>query len=88
MLSIAGVSVGVSCYTLVALSLERYYAICEPFRSRRWQTLSHARKMLLGIWVVSLLMMSPIAAFHRLITIRTGANACREIWPEFFVIYK
>ncbi|KAL4226313.1 hypothetical protein ACF0H5_014296 [Mactra antiquata] len=82
------VSVGVSCYTLVAISLERYYAICQPLKSRRWQTLSHARKMILGIWLFVLFLMSPIAAFHRLIAIQTGVHACREIWPDILVEYK
>ncbi|KAL4229689.1 hypothetical protein ACF0H5_010077 [Mactra antiquata] len=88
LLYISAVSVGVSCYTLVAISLERYYAICQPLKSRRWQTLSHARKMILGIWVFVLLLMCPIAAFHRLISIKTGVHACREIWPEILVEYK
>lgn len=88
LMSFSAVSVGVSCYTLVAISLERYYAICQPFRSRRWQTLSHARRMLVGIWLLVLVVMSPIAAFHRLIVIRTGANACREIWPPILIQYR
>ncbi|XP_045203278.2 cholecystokinin receptor type A-like [Mercenaria mercenaria] len=82
------VSVGVSCYTLVAISLERYYAICQPLRSRRWQTLSHARRMIIGIWIAVLALMSPIAAFHSVIEIRTGVHACREIWPDTLVEYK
>lgn len=76
------VSVGVNCFTLVVISLERYYAICQPLRSRRWQTLAHARRMLVGIWLSVLLLMSPIAAFNRLLSLRTGASACREIWPQ------
>ncbi|XP_052224717.1 cholecystokinin receptor-like [Dreissena polymorpha] len=82
------VSVGVSCYTLVAISLERYYAICEPLRSRRWQTLSHARRMLIGIWASVLTLMSPIAMFHRVIKIQTGGQACREVWPEILLLFK
>ncbi|XP_052268425.1 cholecystokinin receptor-like [Dreissena polymorpha] len=82
------VSVGVSCYTLVAISLERYYAICEPLRSRRWQTLSHARRMLIGIWASVLTVMSPIAMFHRVIKIQTGGQACREVWPEILLRFK
>ncbi|WAQ98078.1 CCKAR-like protein, partial [Mya arenaria] len=82
------VSVGVSCYTLVAISLERYYAICQPFKSRLWQTYAHARRMLIAIWSFVLLVMGPIAAFHRVITIQTGGHACREVWPEVLLHFK
>ena len=82
LLFFSAVSVGVSCYTLVAISLERYYAICQPLKSRRWQTLSHARRMIVGIWIAVLALMSPIAAFHSVIDLRTGNHACREIWPD------
>ncbi|XP_060568503.1 cholecystokinin receptor type A-like [Ruditapes philippinarum] len=32
--------------------------------------------------------MSPIAAFHNVIDLRTGNHACREIWPEVLIEYK
>ncbi|KAK3577028.1 hypothetical protein CHS0354_003100 [Potamilus streckersoni] len=79
---LTAVSVGASCYTLVAISLERYFAILHPLTSRRWQTLSHARKMILVIWLTTLLVMSPIAAFQQLLTLKNGKKACREIWPS------
>lgn len=65
-------SVAVSAWTLVAISLERYYAICDPLRSRRWQTLKHAYKLIALIWCASFLFMSPIAALSRLIPTSQG----------------
>ena len=76
----SGVSVGVSCFTLLSISLERYFAICRPLHSRRWQTLSHAYKMIGAIWVLSLLFMIPIAVHTRHIRVRAGLYICREIW--------
>ncbi|KAH8291641.1 hypothetical protein KR018_008369 [Drosophila ironensis] len=76
-------SVAVSSWTLVAISCERYYAICHPLRSRSWQTISHAYKIIGGIWFGGIVCMSPIAVFSQLIpTSRPGYCKCRETWPD------
>ncbi|XP_070198577.1 gastrin/cholecystokinin type B receptor-like [Littorina saxatilis] len=77
------VSVGVSCFTLVAISIERFYAICQPLRSRRWQTLKHSYRVLLLIWITALLLMVPIAVFTQVLMVKDDIPACREIWPSF-----
>lgn len=65
-------SVAVSAWTLVAISCERYYAICHPLSSRRWQTLKHAYKLIGLIWFGSFLFMSPIAVLSKLIPTSQG----------------
>lgn len=78
-----GVSVSVSVWTLVVISLERYFAICRPLHSRRWQTVSHAYRMIAAIWAGSLLTMLPIACFSKLLpTKQPGKYKCREEWPS------
>lgn len=61
------VCVGVSVWTLVAISLERYFAICRPLKSRQWQTMSHSYKMIALIWTVNFIIMCPIALLSDLV---------------------
>jgi hypothetical protein len=64
--SVSAVSVSVGVWTLVAISLERYFAICRPLKSRRWQTQFHAYKMIVVVWLASLIWNSPILIVSRL----------------------
>ena len=64
--------------------MERFYAICQPLRSRRWQTLSHSYKVICAIWVCAFVAMVPIACYNKVITIVNGRRACREIWDSQF----
>lgn len=66
-LSFSAVSVCVSSWTLVTMSVERYYAICQPFRSKsERQTWSHVYKVIGAVWALSLLLMLPIAMLSEL----------------------
>ncbi|KAG8188760.1 hypothetical protein JTE90_012231 [Oedothorax gibbosus] len=77
------VSVSVSAWTLVSMSVERYFAICHPLKSRKWQTLSHAYRMITVVWVGSLLCMLPILVLSQLQKIKgTEKQKCRESWPS------
>ncbi|XP_076332638.1 cholecystokinin receptor-like [Tachypleus tridentatus] len=77
------VSVSVSAWTLVAMSVERYYAICHPLKSREWQTFSHAKRMILIIWAGSLIYMLPVAVLSELQPIKESDKyKCRESWPS------
>lgn len=60
------VSVSVGVWTLVAISLERYFAICRPLKSRRWQTQFHAYKMIAVVWLASLFWSAPVLAVSSL----------------------
>ncbi|XP_046433087.1 cholecystokinin receptor type A-like isoform X1 [Neodiprion fabricii] len=76
------VSVSVSVWTLVAISLERYFAICRPLKSRRWQTRCHACKMIAVVWAASLVWNAPILVVSSLKDISGGRQKCREDWPS------
>ena len=76
-------SVSVGVWTLVSISLERYFAICRPLTSRSWQTRSHAYRVIACIWLASAACSSPIAIYSQYIQIReTGRHKCRELWPS------
>ncbi|XP_076829003.1 cholecystokinin receptor type A [Brachyhypopomus gauderio] len=81
-----GISVSVSTFNLVAISLERYSAICNPLTSRAWQTKSHAAKVITATWVLSFLLMLPYPIFNTLVPYRrtnnTTGNMCRLHWPS------
>ncbi|XP_057195650.1 cholecystokinin receptor type A [Triplophysa rosa] len=81
-----GISVSVSTFNLVAISLERYSAICNPLSSRTWQTKSHAAKVITATWVVSFLLMLPYPIGSTLVPFmrsnNSTGNMCRLVWPS------
>ncbi|XP_072192245.1 cholecystokinin receptor type A [Excalfactoria chinensis] len=84
-----GISVSVSTFNLVAISLERYSAICKPLQSRVWQTKSHALKVIAATWCVSFTIMSPYPIYSKLVPFtkynNSTANMCRLLWPSDFI---
>ncbi|XP_037552660.1 cholecystokinin receptor-like [Nematolebias whitei] len=81
-----GVSVSISTFSLVAIAIERYSAICNPLKSRAWQTRSHAYRVIAATWMVSLLIMVPYPVFSVLKTFPkvngTTGHQCRLDWPS------
>ncbi|KAL0839293.1 hypothetical protein ABMA28_016043 [Loxostege sticticalis] len=79
---VQAVSVSVDVWTLVAISLERYFAICRPLKSRKWQTQCHAYKMIAMVWMLSIALNSPILIVSTLQPMRGNAFKCREVWSS------
>ncbi|XP_059486980.1 cholecystokinin receptor-like [Neocloeon triangulifer] len=77
------VSVFVTVWTLVAISMERYFAICRPLQSRQWQTRFHAYKVIGYVWLAAFLLNLPILVMSKLKSTRDkDRHKCREEWPD------
>ncbi|KAK7077568.1 Neuropeptide Y receptor activity protein, partial [Halocaridina rubra] len=89
------VSVFVSAYTLVAISVDRYLAIIYPLRPR--MTRSQAKVIIATVWLLSLFTTLPVAIFSRLLEPPLnfyryfGRGVCTEDWrdvdPSFRACY-
>ncbi|CAL4133172.1 unnamed protein product, partial [Meganyctiphanes norvegica] len=84
------VSVFVSAYSLVAISMDRYRAIISPLRPR--MTRFHAKVIIVVIWVMSLLTTLPIAICSTLLNppiplyIHKNLWVCTEDWGDSTVM--
>ncbi|XP_063289403.1 gastrin/cholecystokinin type B receptor [Pelobates fuscus] len=82
-----GLSVSVSTFNLVAIAIERYSAICNPLKSRVWQTRSHAYKVIAATWILSIIIMIPYTVYNTIVPFpmkeknRFGYQ-CRLVWPN------
>lgn len=83
LLSPAGVSVSVSTFSLVAIAIERYNAICNPLKSRVWQTRSHAYRVIATTWLLSALLMLPYLVYNTITSppAHPGIYQCGPSWP-------
>lgn len=81
----AGLSVSISTFSLVAIAIERYSAICNPLKSRVWQTRSHAYRVIAATWVLAFLIMIPYPIISHLDSFQrpdnTTGHRCRPKWP-------
>ncbi|XP_046400547.1 gastrin/cholecystokinin type B receptor-like [Ischnura elegans] len=83
-----------SVLTLTAISLERYYAIVHPMKAKYTCTVGQATKIVLAIWVASLLLAVPIlfVQAHLSVGVRIPAFWCYrdldnvELW-RFHEVY-
>ncbi|XP_052101738.1 QRFP-like peptide receptor [Mytilus californianus] len=85
---IQNVSAICSVSTLTAMSLERYYAILHPVRSKYVCTVGRAKKVICILWIASLVLACPILygrEYHIVHGINREAIWCRKIWNSFAI---
>lgn len=82
----SGISVSISTFSLVAIAIERYSAICNPLKSRVWQTRSHAYRVIAATWVLAFILMIPYPIISNLESFlrpdNTTGHQCRHKWPQ------
>ncbi|XP_061648954.1 cholecystokinin receptor [Phyllopteryx taeniolatus] len=81
-----GISVSISTFSLVAIAIERYSAICNPLKSRVWQTRSHAYRVIAATWLMAVVVMIPYPVVSHLDSFpspgNTTAHQCRRKWRD------
>ncbi|XP_053240903.1 gastrin/cholecystokinin type B receptor isoform X1 [Podarcis raffonei] len=76
-----GMAVSVSTFSLVAIAIERYNAICNPLQSRVWQTRSHAYRVIAATWLISALLMLPYPIYTTTQPGEPNITQCTHKWP-------
>ncbi|XP_050734737.1 QRFP-like peptide receptor isoform X2 [Eriocheir sinensis] len=73
-----------SVLTLTTMSIERYYAIVYPMRAQYRCTISQAKRLCVGLWLLSLLLASPVILMqvHMEVGSRVRAFWCVRDWDS------
>ncbi|XP_032872090.1 somatostatin receptor type 1-like [Amblyraja radiata] len=91
-LSMDGMNMFTSVFCLTVLSVDRYLAVAHPIRSASYRRLPVAKVVNLLVWVLSLLVITPIIVFADTQRTESGAVICnliwtRRWWSKIFVVY-
>uniref|UniRef100_A0A8C8S3X7 Somatostatin receptor 4 n=1 Tax=Pelusios castaneus TaxID=367368 RepID=A0A8C8S3X7_9SAUR len=92
-LGVDGLNMFTSVFCLTVLSLDRYIAVVHPLRAATYRCPRVAKMVNGGVWLLSLLVASPIPIFAGTAVTHDGrAVACNLLWPSpawsaAFVIY-
>lgn len=85
-----GVSVSASVFTISALSFERYIALKHSLLARRIMNNGLLRKVIMGIWFCSIVIMIPLILVKQLkifpLLEFSKIVYCHEVWPK--LIYR
>ncbi|XP_018422176.1 PREDICTED: somatostatin receptor type 4-like [Nanorana parkeri] len=91
-LSVDGINMFTSVFCLTVLSVDRYVAVVHPLRAARYRRPTVAKMINICVWIVSLLVISPILIFADTESSKNGVVVCNLMWPQpawstVFVIY-
>uniref|UniRef100_A0A8C0IP36 Somatostatin receptor 4 n=1 Tax=Chelonoidis abingdonii TaxID=106734 RepID=A0A8C0IP36_CHEAB len=82
-LGVDGLNMFTSVFCLTVLSLDRYIAVVHPLRAATYRRPRVAKMVNGGVWLLSLLVASPIPIFAGTAATHDGrAVACNLLWPS------
>nr|XP_042903014.1 pyrokinin-1 receptor-like [Parasteatoda tepidariorum] len=67
-----------SILTITAFTVERYIAICHPLKSHKWSSLSRALKVIMFVWIVSLVCAIPVSFQFGVLHMRGSSG--EDLW--------
>ncbi|XP_034716096.1 galanin receptor 2a [Etheostoma cragini] len=70
-----------SIFTLTAVSLDRYLAICYPLRSREMRTPKNALASICLVWVLALVFSAPYLSYYSQMDL-AGTRVCVPAWES------
>ncbi|XP_037690607.1 leukotriene B4 receptor 1 [Choloepus didactylus] len=79
---ICGVSMYASVLLITAMSLDRSLAVARPFLSQKVRTKAVAYRVLVGIWVVSVLLPTPVIAYRNVVNLNNRTLLCSMNYPS------
>lgn len=68
-----------STFCLMVMSIDRYLAVVHPVRSFKWRKLKVAKLFSAAVWVVSFLIVLPVAIYSG---VTEDEDTCNMNWPE------
>ncbi|XP_063420873.1 QRFP-like peptide receptor [Mytilus trossulus] len=80
-----GVTVAASIFTISTLSVDRFLAIRHPMIFRRVSNTRAATRIIIVIWIVSIVIMAPLLIVKKVNTLHLfeePIHFCHEIWPH------
>ncbi|XP_078393061.1 somatostatin receptor type 1 [Cetorhinus maximus] len=91
-LSVDGVNMFTSVFCLTVLSVDRYIAVVHPIKAASYRRPTVAKTINILVWVLSLLVILPIAIYADTVRTSEGTVVCNLLWPETswskaFVVY-
>lgn len=78
---VCGVSMYASVLLITVMSLDRSLAVALPFVSQKLRTKAIAWRVLAGIWVVSVLLATPVLVY-RTVERKNGSRICHLVYPS------
>lgn len=78
---VCGISMYASILLITIMSLDRSLAVARPFVSQKLRTKAIAWRVLAGIWMVSVLLPTPVIAYRTVVQ-RNGSLVCFPKYPS------